>query len=128
MSLMAPKMDSTLGHIKDLTGFAVPLEKVVDADIALNLLAIFLRKSRRLLSEHVCYIFKRAFFAQEHYVLLLGAAIVLELVGGVLFILNSSIGAYFLVRERIAKCSMKGCPESHIGGAATCSCLLRSYT
>ena len=28
MSLMAPKMDTFLGHIKDLTGFVVPLEKV----------------------------------------------------------------------------------------------------
>lgn len=28
MSLMAPKMDTFLGHIKELTGFAVPLEKV----------------------------------------------------------------------------------------------------
>ncbi|CAL8471434.1 g10976 [Coccomyxa elongata] len=60
MSLMAPKMDTFLGHIKDLTGFAVPLEK-------------------------------------EHYVLLLGAAVFLEIVGGTLFLLNFDAGAIFLL-------------------------------
>lgn len=33
MSLMAPKMDTFLGHIKDLTGFVVPLEKVLSEGI-----------------------------------------------------------------------------------------------
>lgn len=28
MSLLAPKMDTFLSHVKDLTGIAVPLEKV----------------------------------------------------------------------------------------------------
>lgn len=35
---------------------------------------------------------------QEHYVLLLGAAIFLELAGSALFLANYSAGAYMLVR------------------------------
>ena len=38
---------------------------------------------------------------QEHYVLLLGGAIFLELAGAVLFLANYSAGAYMLVRFRI---------------------------
>lgn len=34
---------------------------------------------------------------QEHYVLLLGAAVFLEIVGGTLFLLNFDAGAIFLV-------------------------------
>lgn len=39
------------------------------------------------------------FFAadQEHYVILLGAAVFLEIVGGTLFLLNFDAGAIFLV-------------------------------
>ena len=37
---------------------------------------------------------------QEHYVLLLGAAIFLELAGAALFLANYSAGAYMLVRPR----------------------------
>lgn len=35
MALMAPKMDTFLGHIKDLTGVAIPLEKVRTALLTL---------------------------------------------------------------------------------------------
>ncbi|CAL5224319.1 g6987 [Coccomyxa viridis] len=60
MSLMAPKMDTFLGHIKDFVKVDIPLEK-------------------------------------EHYVLLLGGAIFLELAGAVLFLANYSAGAYMLL-------------------------------
>ena len=36
---------------------------------------------------------------QEHYVLLLGAAVFLELAGAVLFLFNYDLGAYFLVGQ-----------------------------
>ena len=38
---------------------------------------------------------------QEHYVLLLGAAIFLELAGAALFLANYSAGAYMLVRAHL---------------------------
>ncbi len=40
---------------------------------------------------------------QEHYVLLLGGAIFLELAGAALFLANYSAGAYMLVRSCIAE-------------------------
>lgn len=39
---------------------------------------------------------------QEHYVLLLGAAIFLELAGAALFLANYSAGAYMLVRAHLS--------------------------
>jgi hypothetical protein len=52
---------------------------------------------------------KIACILQEHYVLLLGAAIFFELAGGVLFVLNISVGAYFLVRSRLCLLATSAC-------------------
>lgn len=51
--------------------------------------------SRRQLVVHAYHDF--LFGYQEHYVLLLGAAVFLEIVGGTLFLLNFDAGAIFLV-------------------------------
>ena len=97
MSLMAPKMDTFLGHIKDAVKLDIPLEKV----------SIFTPHAYRSASYRQTLIETRIFFGaltdallQEHYVLLLGAAIFLELAGAALFLANYSAGAYMLVRPR----------------------------
>ena len=118
MDLMGPKMDTFLAHIKDLAHVNLPLEKVSAVNTCIGHAGTgdhMYQVNRRLrlrIPTMLCYNhalllqqllrtsdspLAPAIGLQEHYVVLLGGAIFLELAGGTLFLLNYDLGAYFLV-------------------------------
>ena len=106
MSLMTPKMDTFLGHIKDASpSIDIPLEKVrgLPRTHASSFQSLYTHSCNlTCFTDAPTHKILRYRGLQEHYVLLLGAAIFLELAGAALFLANYSAGAYMLVRAHLS--------------------------
>lgn len=100
MSLMAPKMDTFLGHIKDAVKIDIPLEKASTFIPPYTHAYRSASYCQTLVEPRISFGALTDALLKEHYVLLLGAAIFLELAGAALFLANYSAGAYMLVRPR----------------------------